>query len=59
MPRIGENLEVLRASDIGNTDRSLFVCCRDRESKDERWVVASLSEKQARELYRYLDEYFK
>ena len=59
MPRFGENIEIIRASDIGNTDRSLFICCRDREAIDERWVVANLSEKQARDVYRYLDQYFK
>ena len=44
MSRICENLELYKASDIGNTDRAFFVCCKDREAMDERWVVTTLSE---------------
>lgn len=59
MSKIGEHLEICKASDIGNTDRAFFVCCHDRESTDERWVVSCLSENEAFKLYEYLAEYFK
>ena len=36
-----------------------MVVCRDREeTTEERWVLTSLSTKEAKEIYEYLGKYF-
>lgn len=58
MPRIGKYFDFDEIVDRDMPDRKFMACCRDRESIDERWVVTSVSEDEARALWKFLSEYF-
>lgn len=51
-----ENFNLQRDEDSG-----LFVAmCKDRKVQNgERWVVITLTEEEAKQMYKYLKEYFQ
>lgn len=54
-----ENLDVWYDDTVENGGPIIFAC-RDKEAIcEERWVLASLSKDEARELYDYLRKYLK
>lgn len=53
--KLFENVNFWFDGDDTEPDRPLIVACKDRERKDsERWVVASLSAEEAKQLYEFL-----
>lgn len=59
MEKMFENFDLWKDDDLED-GRPFIVACKDRESiNDERWVLASLSEEEAKKIYKYLHEYFK
>lgn len=58
MKELFENFEFWKDDNPENV-RPFMVACKDLAVKDEeRWVLASLSEEEARTLYEDLKEYF-
>ena len=54
-----ENLDIWY-DDTLKDDKPFVFACRDRESKsEERWVLTSLSNTEAKKVYEYLQKYFK
>lgn len=54
-----DNLQIMR-NEVNSTDTLFVVGCKDRTCVDgERWVLSTLSTKEAEQLYEYLDKYFK
>ena len=59
MAKISKNLELYKAEDTIAFEYPFALACRDRESRDERWVLVHLSEQEAKRLYNYLGQYFE
>ena len=57
MYTILENFDI-RYDDTLDSSKPFIVACRDREStSEERWVLASLSNNEAKKVYKYLQEH--
>ena len=54
-----ENFDANHDDTLG-ADRPFIFACRDRTARcEERWVLASLSNEEAKKVYEYLQKYFK
>ena len=54
-----ENFDVWM-DDTLEDDRPFVVACKDSENtSEERWVLVSLSNEEAKQVYEYLDRYFQ
>ena len=54
-----ENFDANHDDTLG-ADRPFIFACRDRIARcEERWVLASLSNEEAKKVYEYLQKYFK
>lgn len=54
-----ENLDVWKDDTLEN-DKPFVFACRDREKTDEeRWVLASISNEEAKKIYEYLSKHIK
>ena len=57
MDTMFENIDIWY-DDTLDANKPFVVACRDRESTiEERWVLASLSNTEAKKLYEYLQEH--
>ena len=57
MYTILENFDI-RYDDTLDSSKPFIVACRDREATcEERWVLASLSNNEAKKVYKYLQEH--
>ena len=57
MYTILENFDI-RYDDTLDSNKPFIVACRDREAtSEERWVLASLSNNEAKKVYEYLQEH--
>lgn len=57
MYTILENFDI-RYDDTLDSSKPFIVACRDREvTSEERWVLASLSNNEAKKVYEYLQEH--
>lgn len=57
MYTILENFDI-RYDDTLDSSKPFIVACRDREvTSEERWVLASLSNTEAKKVYDYLQEH--
>ena len=57
MYTILENFDI-RYDDTLDSSKPFIVACRDREvTSEERWVLASLSNTEAKKVYEYLQEH--
>lgn len=57
MYTIFENFDI-RYDDTLDSSKPFIVACRDREAtSEERWVMASLSNNEAKKVYKYLQEH--
>lgn len=57
MYTILENFDI-RYDDTLDSRKPFIVACRDREAtSEERWVLASLSNNEAKKVYEYLQEH--
>ena len=57
MYTILENFDI-RYDDSLDSSKPFIVGCRDREvTSEERWVLASLSNNEAKKVYEYLQEH--
>lgn len=57
MDTMFENIDIWY-DDTLDANKPFIVACRDREStSEERWVLASLSNAEAKKLYEYLQEH--
>ena len=57
MYTILENFDI-RYDDTLDSSKPFIVECRDREAtSEERWVLASLSNNEAKKVYEYLQEH--
>ena len=55
MDKMFENFGICRR----DGDNQFMVVCRDREkTTEERWVVATLSTDEMKQIYEYLSKYF-
>lgn len=57
MKELYEKFEIHKDEDPENP-RPFMMACRDYEAKDERWVLAWLTEEEARNVYEKLKQYF-
>ena len=56
MDTMFENIDTCY-NDTLDVNKPFVIACRDREStSEERWVLASLSNTEAKKLYEYLQE---
>lgn len=54
-----ENFDIWYDKDGSDDDRPFMLACRDRESvHDERWVLVSFTEEEAKRIYEYLGKFF-
>ena len=54
-----ENLQLWYDKTDIDDERPFMLTCKDREVTDgERWVVASLTEEEAKKIYEYLGNFF-
>lgn len=53
-----ENFDIWYEKLGGDDDRPFMVAVRDRESVDERWVLTSFTEEEAKVIYEYLAIFF-
>ena len=59
MDTMFENIDVWY-DDTLDDNKPFVVACRDRKAtSEERWVLASLSNTEAKKLYEYLQEHLK
>ena len=59
MDTMFENIDIWY-DDTLEDNEPFVVACRDREAtSEERWVLASLSNTEAKKLYEYLQEHLK
>ena len=57
MTTMFENFDVYKNEDL-DTKRPFIFACKDREVKsEERWVLVSLSNEEAKQVYEYLGRY--
>ena len=57
MDTMFENIDIWY-DDTLDANKPFVVACRDREvTNEERWVLASLSNAEAKKLYEYLQEH--
>lgn len=50
----------LMTDDTFESDRPFMVACKDRQiTSEERWVLASLSNDDMKQVYEYLSGYFQ
>lgn len=57
MDTMFENIDIWH-DDTLYANKQFVVACRDREdTNEERWVLASLSNTEAKKLYEYLQEH--
>lgn len=54
-----EDIFDLWYDDTLEDDKPFVIACKDREVKnEERWVLVSLSNEEAKKIYEYLGKYF-
>ena len=59
MDTMFENIDIWY-DDTLDDNKQFVVACRDRKTtSEERWVLASLSNTEAKKLYEYLQEHLK
>ena len=57
MDTMFENIDI-PYDDILDANKTFVVECRDREAtSEERWILASLSNAEAKKIYEYLQEH--
>ena len=59
MQKMFENFDIWKDDSLQD-EQPFIVACKDREAIDgERWVLASLTNEEAKKIYEYLGEHLK
>ena len=59
MQKMFENFDIWKYDSLQD-EQPFIVACKDREAIDgERWVLASLTNEEAKKIYEYLGEHLK